>query len=159
MQEWGTEKSPITCNKDVQRFLGFANFYRRFIKDYSRVILPLSRLTGDVPFLWTAECDVTLNALKQAFTTAPILRHFEHEREIVVETDALDFLSAGVLFQYGDDGILNPVAFFSKKHSPAECNYGIYDKELMAIARAFEEGAQNSRAPSIRSKFCLATRI
>lgn len=56
-----------------------------------------------------------------------------------METDALDFLSAGVLSQYGDDGILNPVAFFSKKHPPAECNYEIYDKELMAIVRAFEE--------------------
>jgi transposase InsO family protein len=56
-----------------------------------------------------------------------------------VETDASDYVSAGVLSQYDDDGILHPVAFFSKKHSPAECNYEIYDKELMAIVRAFEE--------------------
>ena len=44
-----------------------------------------------------------------------------------------------MLSQYGDDGLLHPVAFFSKKHSPAECNYEIYDKELMAIVRTFEE--------------------
>ena len=57
-----------------------------------------------------------------------------------METDASDYVSAGVLSQYGDDGLLHPVAFFSKKHSPAECNYEIYDKELMAIIRCFEEG-------------------
>jgi hypothetical protein len=56
-----------------------------------------------------------------------------------VETDASDYMSAGMLSQYNDDGILHPVAFFSKKHSPAECNYEIYDKELMAIIRAFKE--------------------
>ena len=57
----------------------------------------------------------------------------------MVETDASDFVSAAVLSQYDDNGILHPVAYFSKKHSPPECNYEIYDKELMAIVRAFEE--------------------
>jgi hypothetical protein len=56
-----------------------------------------------------------------------------------METDASDYVSASMLSQYDDDGILHPVAFFSKKHSPAECNYEIYDKELMAIVQAFEE--------------------
>jgi hypothetical protein len=66
--------------------------------------------------------------LKEAFTTAPVLRHFDFDHEIVVETDASDFVSAGVLSQYDKEGKLHPVAFFSKKHSPAECNYEIYDK-------------------------------
>jgi hypothetical protein len=56
-----------------------------------------------------------------------------------VETNASDYISAAVLSQYDDDGILHPVAFCSKKHSPAECNYEIYDKELMAIVCTFEE--------------------
>ena len=56
-----------------------------------------------------------------------------------METDASDYVLAGVMSQYDADGILHPVAFFSKKHSPAECNYEIYDKELMAIIRSFEE--------------------
>ena len=80
-----------------------------------------------------------MDTLKTAFTTVPILRHFDHDREIIVETDASDYVSAGILLQYDDDAILNPVAFFSKKHSPAECNCEIYDKELMAIVRCFEE--------------------
>jgi len=140
VQEWGTSTSPIRNKTDVQRFLGFANFYRRFIRDYSRIVSPLTRLTGkDVPFEWSHECSAALDALKAAFTSAPILRHFDHEREILVETDASDFVSAGVLSQRDDAGVLHPVAFYSKKHSPAECNYEIYDKELMAIVRAFEE--------------------
>jgi len=56
-----------------------------------------------------------------------------------VETNASDLVSTAVLSQYNDEGTLHPVAFFSKKHSPAECNYEIYDKELMAIVRAFED--------------------
>ena len=140
MQEWGTKKSPIHCQTDVQCFQGFAGFYRRFIRDYSRVVVPLTRLTGEhVPFDWSPECEAALNTLKTAFTTAPVLHHFDHDREVIVETDASDFVSAGVLSQYGDDGILHPVAFYSKKHSPAKCNYEIYDKELMAIVLAFEE--------------------
>jgi hypothetical protein len=73
------------------------------------------------------------------FTSTPILARFDPDRDVIVETDASDYVSAGVLSQYDDEGILHPVAFFSKKHSPAECNYEIYDKELMAIVRAFEE--------------------
>ena len=55
-----------------------------------------------------------------------------------METDASDYVSAEVMSQH-HDGILHPVAFFSKKHLPAECNYEIYDKELMAIVRCLEE--------------------
>jgi hypothetical protein len=129
---------------DVQCFLGFANFYRRFIRDYSKVVSPLTSLTKKeggkyVPFVWGPAQQKAFEDLKKAFTTAPILRHFDYDREIVVETDASDYVSAGVLSQYDDEGILHPVAFYSKKHSPAECNYEIYDKELLAIVRAFEE--------------------
>jgi len=73
------------------------------------------------------------------FATASTLRHFDHNREVTIETDASDYVTAGVLSQPDDDGVLHPVAFFSKKHSPAECNYDIYDKELMAIIKALEE--------------------
>ena len=68
-----------------------------------------------------------------------MLARFEIERDAVVETDASDYVSARVLSQYDDQGILHPVAFFSKKHAPAECNSEIYDKELLAVVRAFEE--------------------
>lgn len=125
---------------DVRAFLGFSNFYRRFIKDYSRLVSPMVKLTRkNQPFTWDSDCEHSFALLKNAFTTAPILHHFDPEKEILVETDASDFVSAGIMSQYDSDGILHPIAFFSKKHSPAECNYEIYDKELMAIIRCFEE--------------------
>jgi len=129
---------------DVQCFLGFANFYRRFIRDYSKVVTPLTRMTKKeggkyVPFVWGPEQQAAFDLLKKVLTSAPILRHFDYDREIIVETNASDYVSAGILFQYDDNGVLHRVAFYSKKHSPAECNYEIYDKDLMAIIRAFEE--------------------
>jgi transposase InsO family protein len=125
---------------DVQAFIGFGNFYRRFIRDFSKIIAPLVRLTKKgVAFVWDAACQKAFTELKEAFTSAPVLAPFDWNKPIIVETDASDYVSAGVLSQYGDDGILRPVAFFSKKHSVAECNYEIYDKELLAIIRCFEE--------------------
>jgi len=108
------------------------------------VVTPLTRMTKKeggkyVPFVWGPEQQAAFDLLKKAFTSAPILCHFDYDQEIIVETDASNYVSAGILSQYDDDGVLHPVAFYSKKHSPAECNYEIYDKELMAIVRAFEE--------------------
>jgi len=126
--------------QEVRAFLGFAIFYCRFVKGYSKVVVPLTRLTRKgQPFKWETNQQELFDGLKTSFTTAPILRWFAHDRDIVVETNASDIVSAAVLSQYDDEGTLHPVAFFSKKHSPAECNYEIYDKVLMAIVRAFEE--------------------
>jgi hypothetical protein len=58
---------------------------------------------------------------------------------VIIETDASDYVSAGVLSQRDDEGVLHPVAYYSKKHSPAECNYDIYDKEVKAIIKALDE--------------------
>jgi hypothetical protein len=74
-----------------------------------------------------------IQRLKSTFVDAPVLTPFDWTKEVIRETDAPDYVSAGVLSQYDDDGVLRPVAFFSKKQTPAECNYEIYDKELLAI--------------------------
>jgi hypothetical protein len=76
---------------------------------------------------------MAFDTLKATFTSAPILAYFDLDRDVIVEMDASDYVSASVLSQYDDDNILHPVAYFSKKHSPMECNYNIYNKELMAI--------------------------
>jgi hypothetical protein len=73
------------------------------------------------------------------FTSTPVLAGFDPNRDVIVETDTSDYVSAGVLSPCDNDGILHPVAYILKKHSPAECNYAIYDKELMAIICTFEE--------------------
>ncbi|KAH0614368.1 uncharacterized protein H6S33_000004 [Morchella sextelata] len=136
IQEW---KTPTSVH-DIQVFLGFANFYRRFIRDYSKVVSPMTNiLKKDAQFVWTPAADHAFNQLKEAFTTAPILKHFDPERACILETDASNFVAAAVLSQKDDQGILHPVAFYSHKMMSAECNYDISDKELLVIVRAFEE--------------------
>ena len=101
---------------------------------------PLVGLTKKgIRFEWGEECEAAFQKLKRRFTSALVLRHFDLDKEIIVEMDASDYVSVGVMSQYDANGILHPIAFFSKKHSPAECNYEIYDKELMAIIHCFEE--------------------
>ena len=125
--------------KDVQSFLGFANFYRRFIQGFSAIAGPLTQLTKkDHAFNWTPKYQAAFDGLKEAFTSAPILLHFDPEKEIVVETDVSDYVTTRVMSQYDDKGQLRSVVYFSTKMLPAECNYEIYNKELLAIIRAFE---------------------
>ena len=90
-------------------------------------------------FEWGPTLQKAFDTLKEAFTTAPVLLHFDENRPIVVETDSSNLVSAGVLSQYDDDEYRHPVAFDSKKHSPAGCNYKIYDKELLPIILTFKE--------------------
>jgi hypothetical protein len=76
IQEW-----PIPWNvKDIQSFLGFANFYRHFVKGYSNIVALMTRLTRkNTRFVWSEECSRSFESLKQAFTTAPVLRHFDYD--------------------------------------------------------------------------------
>lgn len=134
--EWEAPKSV----KGVQSFIGFANFYRRFIKDFSQIILPVMALVRkETAFQWNDEADEAFIRLKRMFTSAPILILFDHERETIVEVDASKWCIGGTLYQIDDQGVMRPCAFFSKKNSPAECNYEIYDKEMLAIIRCLEE--------------------
>ena len=106
---------PIPVNvKDVQSFLGFANFYRRLVYGFSNIAGPLTNLTkNETEFRWTEKCQTAFEILKKAFTSDVILRHFDPDRPIVVETDASDYVSGGILSQYDDKGVLHPVAYFS----------------------------------------------
>ena len=80
-----------------------------------------------------------MNNLKQVFTTASVLMHFNSNRESLMKTNVSNYVSAKILSQRNDIEILHPVIFFSKKHSSAKCNYEIYDKKLMIIIRCFEK--------------------
>ena len=129
--------------REVQSFLGFANFYRKFIKDYSRIVLPLTQLTlRGRTFRWSLEADRAFDELKKRFTTAPVLAHPDVTKQFFVEADASDFAVGGVLSQAGDDGQQHPIAFHSRKFAAAEINYEIHDKELLAIVDAFGEWRQ-----------------
>jgi hypothetical protein len=137
----GVTKWPVpTKVKHVQAFLGLANFYRRFIKDFSKIVHPLMLLTcKDVPWKWTPECQTAFESLKTAFTTAPILQIPNDVEPYQLETDSSDFATSAVLEQKGEDGLWHPVAFYSKSLNEHERNYEIYNKELLAIIRALKE--------------------
>jgi RNase H-like domain found in reverse transcriptase/Reverse transcriptase (RNA-dependent DNA polymerase)/Integrase zinc binding domain/Chromo (CHRromatin Organisation MOdifier) domain len=125
---------------DIQVFIGFANFYRRFIFNYSNVLRPItSLLKKNVPFSWSSIAQESFDLLKTAFTTAPVLQHFDPSLPSIVEADSSDFALACILSQRNANGVLHPVAFYSRKLSSAEMNYDIYDKEMLAIVTAFKE--------------------
>jgi hypothetical protein len=85
------------------------------------------------------EHQLSFETMLTAFTTGPVLQHLDHESEAFIDTDASHYVSAGVLSQCDDERVLHPVAYYSKIHIPAECNYDIYDNELMAIIKVLEE--------------------
>jgi hypothetical protein len=111
------------------------------------IAAPLTAQTKkDHVFKWTIQYDKAFESLKLLFTSAPILAHYDPDRETWMETDASNYVVAGVLSQKHDGpngpngkGLLRPVVYFSRRILPAECNYDIYDKELLAIVRCFEE--------------------
>src|SRR5450755_3322308 len=120
--------------------MGFANFYRRFIKGYLGIVTPLTNLTKkDKVFSWTENEQFAFEELKRRFSEAPILAIFDPEQPIVVKKDASDYAIGACIMQIGKDGKLHPVTFYSKKMSPAEMNYDIHDKELLAVITAFQE--------------------
>ncbi|SCZ91750.1 BZ3500_MvSof-1268-A1-R1_Chr5-1g07649 [Microbotryum saponariae] len=122
-----------TTLKELQQFLGFANFYRRFIQGYSRIISPLTRLLkkGAV-FDFDSLALAAFNRLKSLFASDIVLRHYDPSLPCVIESDASDYAISAILSQ-SVDSQLRPVAFFSRKMTPAEQNYEIHDKELLAI--------------------------
>ena len=123
--------------KDVQAFIGFANFYRRFIAGFSKLAHPLTRLMRkDTPWTWGVEEQKAFDGLKQAFTSAPILAMADMSKPFILECDASNYATGAVLSQKAEDGHIHLIAFYSKMLNDAERNYDIYDKELLAVIRA-----------------------
>ncbi|KAK3507516.1 hypothetical protein QTP70_028076 [Hemibagrus guttatus] len=128
--------------RELQRFLGFANFSWRFIRNYSSVAGPLTSLLRGKPkkLSWTDQAHTAFLQLKDRFTTAPILRHPDPELPFVVEVDASCSGIGAVLSQrHGEPRKLHPCAFHSRKLTAAERNYDVGSRELLAIKAALEE--------------------
>ncbi|KAK3512381.1 hypothetical protein QTP70_007448 [Hemibagrus guttatus] len=126
---------------ELQRFLGFANFYRRFIWNYSSVAGLLTSFLRGKPkrLAWTDQARAAFQQLKDCFTSAPILRHPDPDLPFVVEVDASSSGLGAVLSQrHGEPGKLHPCAYYSRKLTAAEVNYG-GNRELLAIKAALDE--------------------
>jgi len=137
VQEWPT----LENKTDVQAFLGFVNFYRRFIWDFSAKARPLFDLTrSEQVWTWSEKEQAAFEDLKTMVTTAPMLVSPQESDLFRIEADSSDFATGAVLSQQSTtDGKWHPVAFYSKSLSSMKWNYEIHDKETLAIIRALEE--------------------
>jgi len=121
------------------KFLGLANYYRRFIKDFAQVARPMNILMRkDVKWRWEGEEQAAFDELKKAFTIRPVLAAPDLDKEFRVEVDASNYATGGVLSIKCSDDLWRPVAFISKSLSDTERNYKIHDKEMLAIVRCLE---------------------
>jgi len=133
--KWPTPR----CVRDIRKFLGLANYYRRFVKNFAKVALPMNRLTRkDEKWKWGEEQQAAFKQLKSIFTTRPVLATPELDKEFRVEADASNFATGGVLLVKCDDDLWRPVAFISKALNETERNYEIHDKEMLGVIRCLE---------------------
>ena len=125
--------------KDVRKFLGLANYYRRFIKDFTQVARPMNMLMRkDIKWKWRREQQKTFNELKRIFTTRLVLAAPDLDKEFRVEADALNYTTREVLLIKCSDEMWRPVAFIFKSLSDTEKNYEIHNKEMLAVVRCLE---------------------
>jgi hypothetical protein len=130
----------LTTVKQVRGFSGFGNFYRWSIQHFSELAKPLNKFfKKDQKFEWTNECQQAFDQLKKRLTEEPVLMIPDQTRPFQIETDASKYATGAVLTQIDANGNQHPISFISKTLSPAEQNYEIYDRELLAIIWALEE--------------------
>ncbi len=134
IKDWPIPKNLV----ELQSFLGFANFYRQSIRDYSLIVLPLTDLTRrSIKWIWNEDAQEAFIGLKTAMANAPTRKHPDFDRKFTLETDASNYALGAALLQLNDQGELLPILFHSRKLSKSELNYSVYDKELLAIVEAF----------------------
>src|SRR3981189_145879 len=136
IRDWPSPKS-LT---EVRSFLGFCNFYRRFIHDFSKISHPLHALMmKDAKWQWTTTEADSFQHLKDLICSHPILVFPEEHCQYLVEANSLNYATGAVLSQLRDDDKWHPVTYISKSLSPVECNYDIYDKEMLVVIRALDQ--------------------
>jgi len=133
--DWPTPK----CVKDVQKFLGLANYYRQFIEGFAFIARLLHDIVKkDQKWDWTERQEKAFRELKEQFTKEPVLVAPDLDKKIRMEVDASDYATGGVLSMECEDGLWRPVAFLSISFNEMERNYKIHDKEMLAILRGLE---------------------
>jgi hypothetical protein len=135
VQEWPIPKT-LT---ELRGFIGFCNFYRRFIKNFALISRPLHDLSKKgVRFTWGPEQQRAFEQLKEAVAQEPCLAHANLDYPFRLETDASEFAYGAALSQKQADGKWHPVAFMSKAMLPAERNYDTYDREALGIVKPLQ---------------------
>ncbi len=117
----------------------FVNFYRRFIKNFSKLVKLFTQLTRkNTSFVWNEICVQVFDNLKKQVSSISVLRHFDLKWQAILKIDALNYVKDEILSQYNDEKVLHLMIFYSKSMILAEINYHIYDKKLLVIIQCFE---------------------
>ena len=125
--------------KKVQVFVDFVNFYRRFIRDFSKKIKIFIRMIKKlIEFEWIQEIEEIFNLFKKTMIETFILRHYDRFKKIILKIDSFDYVNAEMLSQHDDEEVLHFVVFYSRNMISTKCNYEIYDKELLTIIRCLK---------------------
>jgi transposase InsO family protein len=125
--------------KDVRSFVGLATYYHRFVHNFASLCAPLTDLTRkDMPWKWSTVEQTAFDALKKALISAPMLHTPDNSKPYIVHTDASGYAVGATLSQYDEHGDLKPVAYMSKKMSPAQVNYAVHEWELLAVVEALK---------------------
>ena len=136
--------SKLKIYREVQIFLRFVNFYRRFIYCYSKIAAPLTSLFKDSKnekkkssLEWSNEVEQTFRQLRNIFMSISFLTHYDPLKRNRMKTDIFNFVVASILNQQNENNNWCSIMFWSRKMIPAKQNYEIYDQELLIIVAAF----------------------
>ncbi|XP_076049398.1 uncharacterized protein LOC143030081 [Oratosquilla oratoria] len=134
------QQYPVPADKKaVMRLLGLAGYYRRFCPNFSTVVAPMTDLLGGKKvFKWTPECQQAFESLKTLMSGAPVLRAPDLQAPFILHTDASDVAGGAVLLQEGEEGVVQPVAYYSKKFNKHQRNYATVEKEALSLLMALE---------------------
>ena len=138
----GVTKWPVPAfRREVQSFLGFANFYHCFIKNFLHHTKPLFELMKkDRKWSWGEDKQQAFDKIKCCITSSPILCFTDDSKPFCVEADSSNFATGAVLSQQSSDNLKwHPIAFYSKSLNAVERNYEIHNKEMLVIMRSLEE--------------------
>lgn len=124
--------------KELRQFLGVCTFWRRFVKDFAKVAVPLHNLLNKPEFVWSSECQLAFEALKEVLCNTVTLKLPNRRGRFSVTCDASNYAVGYYLEQTDESGKRRPVAFGGKKLSKAEVNYSTTEKECLAVVEALK---------------------
>jgi len=131
--------SVLKTVRDVRKFLGLANYYRRFVKDFAKLAQLLNNLIRkEERRNWGVEQQKVFKQLKMIFINQPLLVAPDLDKEFRVEANASNFVTGGVLSIKCKDNRWRPVTYISKSLNEIEQNYEIHDKEMLAVIQCLE---------------------
>jgi hypothetical protein len=126
--------------KHLQEFFEFCNLYKRFIKNFAKIVKFLIKLIRkNVSFVWNKACKIAIKLLKQTIIKIFILMHFDLVKQIYIESDSSNFVNVEILSQIRKIDELHSIIFLSKNLVSTKCNYEIYNKKLFIIIKCFEQ--------------------